>query len=278
MGKMTEVQMNDGVSIRVYRAASQGTPRGGIVIMHEAYGMNDHIRGMCERYAAEGYLALAPALYDRVEHGVEIPGYSDEDLEAALRMRKGADWDAAEGYLALAPALYDRVEHGVEIPGYSDEDLEAALRMRKGADWDRSVEDMRTVVGLAREAGPVGVVGYCWGGSLAWLAATRCGVDAAVSYYGGQIIQFIDETPGCPFMAHFAEHDVHVPPESASVVEEHYPNVPVYMYDANHGFNCDQRVDYDADSAAVAQERTFDFLLPISPRHQPPRPVNKSRR
>ena len=218
MGKMTEVQMNDGVSIRVYRAASQGTPRGGIVIMHEAYGMNDHIRGMCERYAAEGYLALAPALYDRVEHGVEIPGYSDEDLEAALRMRKGAD-------------------------------------------WDRSVEDMRTVVGLARDAGPVGVVGYCWGGSLAWLAATRCGVDAAVSYYGGQIIQFIDETPGCPFMAHFAEHDVHVPPESASVVEEHYPNVPVHMYDANHGFNCDQRVDYDADSAAVAQERTFDFFV-----------------
>ena len=218
MGKMTEVQMNDGVSIRVYRAASQGTPRGGIVIMHEAYGMNDHIRGMCERYAAEGYLALAPALYDRVEHGVEIPGYSDEDLEAALRMRKGAD-------------------------------------------WDRSVEDMRTVVGLARDAGPVGVVGYCWGGSLAWLAATRCGVDAAVSYYGGQIIQFIDETPGCPFMAHFAEHDVHVPPESASVVEKHYPNVPVHMYDANHGFNCDQRVDYDADSAAVAQERTFDFFV-----------------
>jgi carboxymethylenebutenolidase len=218
MGKMTEVQMNDGVSIRVYRAAPLGTPRGGIVIMHEAYGMNDHIRGMCERYAAEGYLALAPALYDRVEHGVEIPGYSDEDLEAALRMRKGAD-------------------------------------------WDRSVEDMRTVVGLAREAGPVGVVGYCWGGSLAWLAATRCGVDAAVSYYGGQIIQFIDETPGCPFMAHFAEHDVHVPPESASVVEEHYPNVPVYMYDANHGFNCDQRVDYDADSAAVAQERTFGFFV-----------------
>ena len=217
MGQMTEAQMNDGVSIRVYRADPQGTPRGGIVIMHEAYGMNSHIRDMCERYAAEGYLTFSPALYDRVEHGTEIPGYGDEDLEAALRLRKGAD-------------------------------------------WDQSAADMRATIELAREAGPVGVVGYCWGGSLAWLAATRCGVQAAVSYYGGQIIQFIDEQPGCPFLAHFAEHDVHVPPESASVLKEHHPNVPIYMYDANHGFNCDQRVDFDSGSAELAQQRTSDFI------------------
>ncbi len=217
MGQMMEARMHDGVFIRVYRAGSRGSPRAGIVIMHEAFGMNDHIRDMCEWYAAEGYLALAPALYDRVEKGVEVPGYSDEDL---VRGRE----------------------------------------LRQGVEWEPSVADMRTVIGLARDAGAVGVVGYCWGGSLAWLAATRCGADAAVSYYGGQIIQFIDERPGCPFMAHFAEHDVHVPPESAAMVQRHHPGVPVYMYDANHGFNCDQRADYDAESAALAQERTSEFL------------------
>ena len=217
MAQMTEAQMDDGVSLRVYRADPQGTPRAGIVIMHEGFGMNDHIRAMCERYAAEGYLALAPALYDRIEKGVEVPGYSDED------QAKGR-------------------------------------KLRQGVEWDRSVEDMRAVAELAREAGRVGVVGYCWGGSFAWLAATRCGVDAAVSYYGGHITQFIDERPGCPVMAHFAEHDVHVPPESASLVEQRYPGVPVYLYDAGHGFNCDARADYDAVSAALAQQRTFEFF------------------
>ena len=79
MGQMMEARMHDGVFIRVYRADSRESPRAGIVIMHEAFGMNDHIRDMCERYAAEGYLALAPALYDRVDKGVEVPGYGDEE-------------------------------------------------------------------------------------------------------------------------------------------------------------------------------------------------------
>ncbi|MBS38256.1 MAG: carboxymethylenebutenolidase [Thiotrichales bacterium] len=217
MGHMADVKMEDGVTLRVYRADPQGTPRAGMVVMQEAFGMNSHIRDMCDRYAAEGYLTFAPALYDRVDYGTEVPGYAEEDLAKALELRKGMD-------------------------------------------WEQTISDMHVVIGLAREAGPVGVVGYCWGGSLAWLAATRCGVDSAVSYYGGQIVQFIDETPGCPFMAHFADHDVHVPPESAAVVAEHHPGVPVYRYDANHGFNCDQRSDYDAASAKLAQERTSEFF------------------
>lgn len=217
MGQMIEAKMADGVSIRVYRAAPKTPPRAGMVIMHEAFGMNAHIRDMCDRYAAEGYLTFSPALYDRVDYGVEISGYSEVELELALKLRKSAD-------------------------------------------WEQSVSDMRSTIEIAREAGPVGVVGYCWGGSLAWLAATRCGVDVAVSYYGGQIIQFIDESPECPFLAHFAEHDVHVPPESASILKEHHPTVPNYLYDANHGFNCDQRSDYDAESAALAQRRTSEFF------------------
>jgi carboxymethylenebutenolidase len=217
MGQMTEATMGDGTTIRVYRAEPAVAPRAAIVIMHEAFGMNDHIRSLCDRYAAEGYLALAPALYDRAEKGFEVPGYGDTDLEKGRALRQAVEWDDA-------------------------------------------IADMQVVVDLARAAGAVGVVGFCWGGSLAWLAATRCGADAAVSYYGGQIIQFIDEIPGCPVMAHFAEHDIHVPPESAATVREHHPNVPVHMYDANHGFNCDARADYDATSAALAQERTSAFF------------------
>lgn len=217
MGQTIEARMRDGASIRVYRADPEGTPRAGLVIMHEAFGMNDHIRDMCERYAAEGYLALAPALYDRAEKGVEVSGYGAEDLARGRELRRKVEWDPA-------------------------------------------VADMKAVIGLAREAGAVGVVGYCWGGSLAWLAATRCGADAAVGYYGGQIVQFIDERPGCPFMAHFAERDVHVPPESAATVRRRHPGVPVHVYDANHGFNCDRRDDYDAGAAALAWDRTSEFL------------------
>ena len=217
MGQTIEARMGDGASIRVYRADPEGTPRAGLAIMHEAFGMNDHIRDMCERYAAEGYLALAPALYDRAERGVEIPGYGAEDLARGRELRRKVEWDPA-------------------------------------------VADMKTVIGLAREAGAVGVVGYCWGGSLAWLAATRCGADAAVGYYGGQIVQFIDERPGCPFMAHFAERDVHVPPESAATLRRRHPGVPVHVYDADHGFNCDRRADYDAEAAALAWDRTSEFL------------------
>ena len=185
--------------------------------MHEGFGMNDHIRDMCERYAAEGYLALAPALYDRIEKGIEISGYTPDG----------------------------------QARGQS---------LRQQVEWDRAVKDMCAVADLAQEAGRVGVIGYCWGGSFAWLAATRCSIDAAVTYYGGDIMQFIDERPKCPIMGHFAERDEHVPTETASTVEQEYPGTPVFMYDAGHGFNCEARVNYDAKSAALAQQRTFEFL------------------
>jgi carboxymethylenebutenolidase len=217
MGNMVDLVADDGCVLRAYRAAPPGAAKAGVVVMHEAFGMNDHIRDMCERFATDGYLAIAPALYDRVEPGIAIPGYGEADLARALVLRRGMD-------------------------------------------WDRSVGDMRAAIAMAREAGPVGVVGYCWGGSLAWLAATRCGVDAAVGYYGGQIVQFVDEEPGCPVLLHFAEHDIHVPPESASVVGARHPGIPIHLYDASHGFNCDARDDHHPDAARVAARRTADFL------------------
>ena len=105
----------------------------------------------------------------------------------------------------------------------------------------------------------MGVIGYCWGGSFAWLAATRCSIDAAVTYYGGDIMQFIDERPKCLIMGNFSERDEHVPPETAAMVEQENPGAAVFMYKAGHGFNCDVRTGYDAESAALAQERTFEF-------------------
>ena len=217
MAYMAKIQTFDGKTIRICCSDPAQEPNAGIVIMHEAFGMNDHIRDICDRYARLGYLIVSPALYDRVEFGLEVPGYGELDLEKALELRKAAN-------------------------------------------WDHSVNDMQVAIDLAREAGPVGVVGYCWGGSLAWLAGTRCNVDSVVSYYGGQITKFINEIPKCPVMAHFALNDVHVPKDSAEKVKEYHPGVKVYTYEANHGFNCDQRSDYDIFSAKLAYSRTVTFL------------------
>lgn len=217
MGERIDLTTDDGFKLGAYRAEPAGKARGGVVIMHEAFGMNAHIRDMCERYAAFGYLAVAPALYDRVQKGVEVPGYSPDDLEGALVLRKGRD-------------------------------------------WNQSVGDMKAAVAAARAAGNVGVVGYCWGGSLAWLAATRLGVQAAIAYYAGQIIQFVDERPTCPVMMHFAERDIYVPVKDIPVIQAKHPEATVYRYDANHGFNCDHRVDYSPADAKLAQERTRELL------------------
>jgi len=104
------------------------------------------------------------------------------------------------------------------------------------------------------------VVGYCLGGSLAWLAATRLHPAAAVGYYGGRIAQYASEQPQCPVMLHFGEKDAHIGPEEIAKIREAHPDIPVFLYDAGHGFNCDQRPDYDAASARLARQRTLEFL------------------
>ena len=133
-----------------------------------------------------------------------------------------------------------------------------ALRTALG--WDAPLRDIAAAIAAVAESGKVGVVGYCWGGSLAWLSATRLDIACSAAYYGGQIHQFRGETPRCPTLMHFGETDAFIASEHRELIHDGHPDIPVHVYPAGHGFNCDARADYHADSARLARERTLAFL------------------
>ena len=194
-------------------------PKGAIVVLQEIFGVNSHIRGIADRFALAGYLAIAPATFDRVERGVEL-GYTPED------MKRGSGLKAA---VQALPA-----------PGV--------------------LQDIQAAVDFAASAGKVGIVGYCWGGLLAWQSAEQViGLAAAVSYYGGGMTVGAEPSrkPKVPVMAHFGDQDTHIPLDSVKAFEQAHPEVEVHLYAANHGFNCEQRGSYHAGAAAAAFERTM---------------------
>lgn len=215
-----QLRADDGHQFDAYVAQPKERPTKAVIIIQEIFGINGHIRSVADRYAADGYLAIAPALFDRVERGVELKYQSDD-------MQRGRD-------------LAGKV--GMDNPV---RDVAAAI------DYAASQ--------IGREH--VGVIGFCWGGTLAWLAATRLNVAAAVGYYGGRIAQYAGEKPTCPVMLHFGALDKHIPPPEIDKVRQAHPDVPIYVYEnAGHGFNCDQRADYEPKSAALARERTLELL------------------
>jgi carboxymethylenebutenolidase len=217
LGRIDQVTAADGHRLDIYRADPEGAPQGALVIAQEIFGVNSHIRAVCDDYAREGYLTVAPALFDRVERGVEL-GYGADDVTRGRALREP---------IALANALAD---------------IEAAAR------------DVAS-------AGRIGIVGYCWGGTLAWAAATRLHTfAAAIGYYGGGVAGMADERPNCPVMLHFGEHDQSVPLDGVRKVQAAHLELPIYIYPAGHGFNCDQRAAYHPESARVARERTLAFL------------------
>jgi len=218
MGQMIELKTKDRQTISAYRAEPPGKPRGGLVVIQEIWGVNSHIRNVADGYAADGYLAIAPALFDRVERGVVMDLYNPET------MQKGFGF------------------------------------MQK-VDTDNALLDVRAAVEAASAAGKVGVVGFCFGGKVAWLAASRLeGIAASVPYYGGGIPDLSSEQPKCPVMLHFGERDQHIPVASVEQFKKAHPELPVHIYQADHGFNCDQRGSYDAAAAKLARERTLAFL------------------
>ncbi len=216
MGSTITTTAADGHTLDAYRADPEGKPKGAIVVIQEIFGVNAHMRAVTDGFAAAGYLAIAPAMFDRAERGVEV--------------------------------------------GYDEADMARGRGVRAKIAWDDAVKDMEAAAAAVGDAGKVGVVGYCWGGSLAWLAATRMRVDGAVCYYGGQIPDFKDETPRCPTMLHFGEVDAGIPLDKVEAVRQAHPNLPLHLYPAGHGFNCDHRGSYDADSAKLALERTLAFF------------------
>ncbi len=216
MGEMIELRAEDGHRLGAYRAMPGGSALAGVVVIQEVFGITPHIRAVCDDFAAAGYAAVAPALFDRIEPGTEL------------------DYDAAG--------------------------LERGRALRTDLGWNDPLLDVAAALSALDACARVGVVGYCWGGSVAWLCATRLDVDCAVAYYGGQIVLFKDEHPLCPVLLQFGESDVIVSADDVAQIRAANPGVPVCMYPAGHGFNCTDRADYDESSATLAHRRTLDFL------------------
>ena len=217
MGHAMELKAADGFALSAYRADPTGKPRGALVVAQEIFGVNSHIRSVCDGFAADGYVAIAPALFDRYERGVDI-GYTPDDIAK-----------------------------GRELKGRAQ--IDAALR------------DVAAARDVAADAGKVGVIGYCWGGFVAWMTASRLpGFACAVPYYGGGVLDAAGERPQCAVMAHFGERDSMIPVEGVRKLAAAHPEAQVFIYAADHGFNCDQRGSFDAAAAKLARERTLQFL------------------
>lgn len=218
MGEFVKLTASDGHEFDAYVAKPEGEPIAGLVVVQEIFGVNTHIRAVADGYAKDGFLAVAPALFDRWERGVDI-GYEGADMEKAM---------------SFMPRL----------------DVEVMLK------------DTAAAIAYARQqtGKKTGVIGYCLGGSIAWLAASRLGADAAVGYYGGMIAKFTDEQLQCPVLLHFGKKDAHITEEDRAKISAAHPGIPIQLYDAGHGFNCDMRQSYDAPSAKLARERSLEFL------------------
>jgi len=216
MGELTTIMARDGHEFQAWLTAAPGRPRGAVVVIQEIFGVNGHIRSVADGFAAAGYTAIAPALFDRVRRGIEL-GYGAADQQEGAGYRK-----------QIAP--------------------ETALK------------DIAAAAAVVRHSGRTGVVGYCWGGTLAWLAACELPLAAAVVYYG-RIGDYLERKPRCPVMFHYGSEDHGIPASDVERIRAARPADAVHVYQgAGHGFNCEQRGSYDAQAASLARSRTLDFL------------------
>ena len=225
MGSFVELTAVDGVKIPAYVAKPEGAARGAIVVLQEIFGVNSHIRSVADRYAAQGYLAVAPAMFQRVQPNVEL-GYTEDDMKQGFALKTAVE--------------------SLPVPG--------ALR---------DVEAAAAYAGEQAQGGKVGVVGFCWGGLMTWRAACNLSsVSAAVCYYGGGMTGELEASrlALCPVLAHFGSKDHYISLESVEAFKLAQPKVEVHIYDADHGFNCDQRGSYNEAAAALAGERTLAFF------------------
>ena len=217
MGQHLSLTATDGHSLGAYRADPTGAPKGALVVVQEIFGVNSHIRNVCDRLAAHGYVAIAPALFDRIER----------DFES----------------------------------GYSADEVAHARTFIGKIDWNTMLLDIQAGMDNVKSIGPVGVIGFCLGGSVAFLAATRLdGLSASAAFYGGAIVKFADEKPKCPVQMHFGEQDTGIPMSDVEIIKQKRPDTEIYTYPAGHGFCCDERASYNEESAKLAWQRTYEFL------------------
>ena len=216
MGEFTTIMARDGHEFQAWLAAAPGRPRGALLVIQEIFGVNSHIRRVTDEFAAAGYTAIAPSLFDRVRRGIEL-AYTAAD------MQEGA------GYV-------------------------------KQLDPEATRRDLAAALAVVKHSGRAGAVGYCWGGSQAYLAACELPLACAVVYYG-KVVSYLDRKPRCPVMYHYGSEDRSIPLADVERIRAAYPQAPLYIYEgAGHGFNCEQRGSYDRQSAALARTRTLEFF------------------
>ena len=213
MGQL--IKLESTTSIDAYLAEPAGPSKGGVVVIQEIFGVNSHIRDVADRVAAAGYTAIAPAVFDSAEPGVEL--------------------------------------------GYNQEGMARGIALMNQVGFDRPLQDIAAAAKRIAAAGRIATVGFCWGGTLAYAAAIRLGLPG-VSYYGGGNTHFVGENATAPLMFHYGELDDHISAEDRAKVHAANPDAPLYVYPAGHGFNCDQRGSFDADSARLAWQRTLGFF------------------
>lgn len=205
--------------IGAYLAKPTGTPKGGIVVIQEIFGVNHHIKAVTDFFASQGYIALAPRFFDHIKTGIEL-GYTPDTIAEG------------RGY--------------VMQPGFTDKAVQ---------DAEAAIQELKT-----RGAKKVGVTGYCWGGTISWLAATRLKPDAVSGYYGGGIHGARNEKPTVPTQLHFGDKDMHIPMTHVNELRKLHPDVQIFDYPADHGFHCDERGSWDAAASKQAMARTLEFF------------------
>lgn len=218
MGQMITLKASDGHSFGAYRADPAGSPKGAIVVIQEIFGVNSHIRNVTDRFAQEGYVAIAPAIFDRAEKDFQS-GYSPDEVAVA------------RNFIGKIP-------------------------------MDQMLLDTKAAIDAVKDKGPVGIVGFCLGGSIAFLAAGKIdGLSAAVGYYGGMVAKNADLKPKVPVQLHFGEDDQGIPMSDVEAVKAKRPEVEVFTYKgAGHGFHCDERGSFSKDASGTAWPRTTAFF------------------
>ena len=218
MGKLIELKSADGHTLAAFVATPAGKPRGGVVVIPEIFGVNSHIQQVTDGFAADGYLAVAPAMFDRVQRN------------------------------------YDT--------GYSQPEIQAGVAIMQKLDAKQSMMDVQAAIAEAAKAGKVGIVGYCYGGTVSWMAAARArGLACSVPYYGGGMHDLIGEKPKVPVMCNFGETDHSPTLAQAKEIVAAHPEISAHFYaGAGHGFNCDQRGSWNAEAAKLARSRTVEFF------------------
>ncbi|MVT65238.1 dienelactone hydrolase family protein [Bradyrhizobium pachyrhizi] len=218
MGQDIKLKASDGFELGAYRADPAGAPKGAVVVIQEIFGVNHHIRSVCDRLAKDGYVAVAPSIFDRI-----TPNFQS---------------------------------------GYSPDEIAEARKFVANPDWAAMLRDSQAAIDAVKPVGPVGIIGFCLGGSVAYAAATKlAGLSAAVGYYGGAVVRFADDKPAVPTQLHFGEKDAGIPLSDVETIKSKRPEVDVFIYPgAQHGFHCDERASYDKASADIAWPRSMEFF------------------